>query len=147
MKDKTVAALLAFFLGWAGVHKFYLRQPGLGLVYLVFAVTGVPFILSMIDFLVLALMDGDEFNRRHNNALPMGVTVNMLPPGQYPPAYPPHPYAGRPIPQPPPPPPRPSSLDPDELGRKLEKLNELRISGLLTEEEFNDQKARLLGQL
>ena len=33
----------------------------------------------------------------------------------------------------------------DQLKNELEKLNELRISGLLTEEEFAQQKARLLG--
>ena len=28
MKDKTTAALLAFFLGGFGVHKFYLGEKG-----------------------------------------------------------------------------------------------------------------------
>jgi hypothetical protein len=35
----------------------------------------------------------------------------------------------------------------DQLKGELEKLNELRISGLLTEEEFAQQKARLLGTI
>lgn len=171
MKDKTVAALLAFFLGWAGVHKFYLRQPLSGVLYILFAWTTIPIILSMIDFLVLALMDNDEFNRRYNYALAPAITVNMLPPayaqnvrpsspyGPQPPMGHPmqggHGHHGGPAPTngvgpyaTPPMATQPvSSLDPEELGRKLEKLNELRISGLLTEEEFSAQKARLLNQM
>ena len=34
MKDKTTAAILAFFLGGFGVHKFYLGESGLGIIYL-----------------------------------------------------------------------------------------------------------------
>ena len=63
MKDKNVAAVLALFLGWFGVHKFYLGRIGAGIVYLVFFWTMIPALLGMIDFFVLALMDNDEFNR------------------------------------------------------------------------------------
>ena len=35
----------------------------------------------------------------------------------------------------------------DDIVAKLEKLNELRIAGLLTDEEFAQQKARILDQL
>jgi hypothetical protein len=40
-----------------------------------------------------------------------------------------------------------SPLSPDDLVAKLEKLNELRIAGLLTEEEFSAQKVRLLSRV
>lgn len=33
-KNKTVAALLAIFLGGFGIHKFYLQKTGTGLLYL-----------------------------------------------------------------------------------------------------------------
>ncbi|MGM9508565.1 TM2 domain-containing protein [Larkinella sp. GY13] len=36
MKSKSTAALLAFFLGGLGIHKFYLRQTGWGVAYLLF---------------------------------------------------------------------------------------------------------------
>ena len=167
MKDKNVAAVLALFLGWFGVHKFYLGRIGAGIVYLVFFWTTIPALLGLIDFFVLALMDSDTFNRRYNPMVAMPpVVVNMLPPAQQP-GYPghghPHPYTQQPQygpqygqPQGPHPgygphaaPSSPSapSLSPDELAANLQKLNELRISGLLTEEEFNQQKARLLGQM
>lgn len=163
MKDKTTAALLAFFLGPFGIHKFYLGNTAAGVLYLAFCWTFIPTLLTVVDFLVLALMDNEEFNRRYNRALMPPVTVNMLPPapyGAY--GFAPHgmnggmgggmggmgPHAGGPV--------GPfghasgnssSSMDPDELGRRLEKLNELRISGLLTDEEFDAQKARILNQL
>ena len=33
-KSKVVAALLCFFFGWLGGHKFYLGFPKLGVIYL-----------------------------------------------------------------------------------------------------------------
>ena len=33
MKDKNIAAILAFFFGWMGAHKFYLGQIGSGVVF------------------------------------------------------------------------------------------------------------------
>src|SRR5688572_13869226 len=92
MKDKNVAAILALFLGGLGVHKFYLGRIGAGVLYLVFSLTFIPWILGLIDFFVLALMDHDEFHRRFNGSRTLGpgpVVVNMLPPHPgYNPGYP-----------------------------------------------------------
>ncbi|MBX7081647.1 MAG: NINE protein [Nannocystaceae bacterium] len=169
MKDKSTAAILALFMGGLGVHKFYLGRIGAGLVYLVFSLTFIPAILGLIDFFILALMDPDEFNRRYNGTAlgPASVVVNMLPPGHYPQAgyyppgqYPPGQYPPGQYPPgyyPPgvvPPPGYPQQpqaarapRSADELARELEKLNELRIAGLLTDDEFNAQKAKLLASM
>lgn len=204
MKDKNIAAILAFFFGWMGAHKFYLGQIGSGVVYLAFSWTAIPLFVSFIEFIILALMDKDEFQRRFNGSHTLAaspVIVNMLPPAPnfYPPAqqpapgYPPgmypqggYPQAGYPQPYPPgvyPPGVYPQGMYPqgsypqgsypqpyppgvypqpapgtgpfaavpqqpqlDVVGR-LEKLNELRIAGLLTDEEFAQQKARILDQM
>ncbi|MEO6131773.1 MAG: NINE protein [Saprospiraceae bacterium] len=70
MKNKNTAGLLALFLGWAGVHRFYLGQTGLGILYfcLIFLSFGtIPFVLGLIDGFVLLTMDENEFNRKYNS--------------------------------------------------------------------------------
>lgn len=51
-KDRTAAILLAFFLGGIGAHKFYLGQPGLGILYLLFCWTLVPGLVALIEGLI-----------------------------------------------------------------------------------------------
>lgn len=174
MKDKSTAAILALFLGTIGVHKFYLGRIGAGIAYFIFSFTFIPAILGVIDFFVLALMENDEFNRRYNStpSLAPGVVVNMLPPGYPPPGYPPPypqpgypPQGAYPYPPPYPPPPMQPGYPPppqqqqqqqqapqqvrtmEELAAQLERLNELRIAGLLTDDEFAQQKSRLLASM
>ncbi len=153
MKDKNIAAILAFFLGNLGGHKFYLGQFGAGVLYLMFSWTFIPWAISFIEFIMLALMDQAEFDRRFNGRNVVTgnhpVVMNMLPPpGYVPPGYvygmPPHGY-GMPA-QPGQPTSRGHNSVPD-LVSQLEKLNELRIAGLLTEDEFNRQKTKLLDSM
>ncbi|MEO0775861.1 MAG: TM2 domain-containing protein, partial [Bacteroidota bacterium] len=62
MKDKTIAAVLALFLGYFGAHRFYLRQTGLGILYFFLAFTGISFLLSFIDFFRFLFMDQQRFD-------------------------------------------------------------------------------------
>ncbi len=48
-------------------------------------------------------------------------------------------------PPPPPPPPAPASAGQDEVIEQLTKLGELHSQGILTDEEFAAQKAKVLG--
>lgn len=66
MKDKTVAALLALFLGGIGVHRFYLNQIGLGLFYLVFCWTFVPTVIAFIDMIMFFSFSQEKFDARYN---------------------------------------------------------------------------------
>lgn len=73
MKDKTVAILLAFFLGFFGIHKFYLGENLAGILYFIFSWTLIPGILAFFDFLGLLLMSEQVFQGRYNGAaLPAG---------------------------------------------------------------------------
>lgn len=48
-KNKTVAILLALFLGGLGAHKFYLERPGIAMMYLLLCWTFVPTVVSLIE--------------------------------------------------------------------------------------------------
>ena len=56
-------------------------------------------------------------------------------------APPPQQYA----PPPPPPPPAPVAAPPEDPITQIERLGALKAQGLITEEEFNAQKAKILG--
>jgi TM2 domain-containing membrane protein YozV len=58
--------MLSFFLGGLGIHKFYLGQPGLGLLYAVFCWTFVPMILGAIEGIMFLTMSDATFNERYN---------------------------------------------------------------------------------
>src|ERR1700685_948154 len=48
-RDEVVGILLALFLGTFGIHHFYLRRTGLGILYCCFFWTGIPAILGFIE--------------------------------------------------------------------------------------------------
>lgn len=66
-RNRVVAALLAFFVGGFGIHKFYLGQTGLGILYLVFFWTFIPFIVAFIEFIMLLVMSDETFDRKFGN--------------------------------------------------------------------------------
>jgi hypothetical protein len=48
-RDEVVGILLALFLGTFGVHHFYMRRTGLGILYCCFFWTGITAILGLIE--------------------------------------------------------------------------------------------------
>jgi TM2 domain-containing membrane protein YozV len=48
-RDEVVGILLALFLGSFGLHHFYLRRTGLGILYLCFCWTAIPGFLGLIE--------------------------------------------------------------------------------------------------
>ncbi len=48
-RDEIVGILLALFLGTFGIHHFYLRRTGLGILYCCFFWSGIPAILGFIE--------------------------------------------------------------------------------------------------
>jgi TM2 domain-containing membrane protein YozV len=66
LKDKTIATVLAFFLGGLGVHKFYLGETTGGILYLIFCWTLIPGILAFFDFIGLLITSDQAFNIKYN---------------------------------------------------------------------------------
>ena len=66
MKSKSTTALLAFFLGGLGIHRFYLGQNVMGLLYLVFCWTFIPALIALFDFFVFIFMSESRFNYKYN---------------------------------------------------------------------------------
>ena len=82
MKEKIIAALLAFFLGEWGIHKFYLNEQEQGKKYLTWCAVGIllsPVLIGLIPLVVLLVkklidcftilfMTDQEFNEKYNNS-------------------------------------------------------------------------------
>lgn len=67
IKSRVTGALLAFFLGGLGVHKFYCGKIGLGLLYLIFFWTWIPALVALVEgilFLTNTSTD-EEFTRKY----------------------------------------------------------------------------------
>ena len=59
------AALLAFFLGGLGAHKFYLGKVGQGFLYLIFCWTFIPAIVAFIEFFIYLSTSDEDFARKY----------------------------------------------------------------------------------
>jgi hypothetical protein len=92
-RDEVVGILLALFLGGFGIHHFYLRRTGLGILYACFCWTPFPWVLGFIECF---FMPGRvrEFNAIQAAGIaaalgismpgygyPMNVAVNVPPSG------------------------------------------------------------------
>lgn len=60
-KSRLMAAILAFLLGGIGIHKFYLGQTAMGVVYLLFSWTFIPMFISWIEGVVYLLSSERAF--------------------------------------------------------------------------------------
>lgn len=56
--DRVIAALLAFFLGLLGAHKFYLGQTQMGALYLILNLVFFLTIIVPLIFLVICIIEG-----------------------------------------------------------------------------------------
>ena len=60
LKSKIVFVLLALFVGGLGIHRMYLGNWGLGILYLLFCWTGVPMFIALGEAIVIGLDKNDE---------------------------------------------------------------------------------------
>ncbi len=74
-KNTTTAILLAFLLGGLGIHKFYLEDTTWGVIYLLFACTGIPAFIAFIDMFTISSKVG-KYNEKKaaELAMMMGAT-------------------------------------------------------------------------
>jgi TM2 domain-containing membrane protein YozV len=66
MKSKVAAGVLGIVLGGFGVHRFYLGQVGLGILYLLFFWTGIPWLIGWVDGIIMLTSDDEAFNFKYN---------------------------------------------------------------------------------
>jgi TM2 domain-containing membrane protein YozV/ribosomal protein L40E len=71
-RDEVVGILLALFLGTFGVHHFYLRRTGLGILYCCIFWSGIP---SLLGFIECFFMPGRV---REFNAIQAAGIASML---------------------------------------------------------------------
>lgn len=65
-RKRVVAALLAFFVGGIGIHKFYLGKAGQGILYLLFSWTGIPMFIGFIEGLIYLFMSDKSFEEKYS---------------------------------------------------------------------------------
>lgn len=70
-KSKTLAAVLAFFLGGFGVHRLYLGQWW-GLIYLLLFWTMIPGLIAFVEFIVFLLSNQQRWDQKYNEGRPAG---------------------------------------------------------------------------
>lgn len=66
-KSRIAAALLAFFLGGVGIHKFYLGQVRAGIIYLIFFWTLIPAIIAFVEFILFLTMSDEMFDQKYGH--------------------------------------------------------------------------------
>ena len=64
-KSRIAAALLAFFLGGVGAHKFYLGRIAAGFLYLLFCWTFIPAIVAFVEMIIYLTMTDEAFAEKY----------------------------------------------------------------------------------
>jgi len=142
MRNKTTAALLAFFLGGFGGQYFYLGRAGAGIASILFCWTFIPCFIALYHFIKFLTMSDEAFNREYNREymLMAAMPVQVVPVT--------HTLASAPA--------APAvrnigssaasvaSSSAGTLTDELERLFALKEKGALTEEEYIVRKAKIL---
>ncbi|MDX2215128.1 MAG: NINE protein [Oculatellaceae cyanobacterium bins.114] len=123
-KTKKFAVLLAFLSvvsPLSGFHKFYLRQPGWGILYLLLSWTFVPKIASVIEGVWYLAQDQTEFDTNFN----AGQVLQSASPAV-------------------------EVVDPVQVSAiadALRQIDTLRQDGLISEYEFEQKRRQLLDRI
>ncbi|GAA3953730.1 NINE protein [Hymenobacter algoricola] len=75
MKNRTTAAIIAFFLGGFGGQFFYLGRAGTGVICILFCWTFIPAFIALYHFIKFLTMTDEAFNAEYNGGMsPMGYS-------------------------------------------------------------------------
>ena len=79
-KSRVAAIVLALFLGWLGIHKFYLGKVALGVLYLVFFWTAIPGFIAWIEAILYLLKSDEDWAREYGGSVERtpGIAVGCL---------------------------------------------------------------------
>ncbi|PSO50594.1 MAG: hypothetical protein BRC40_14515 [Cyanobacteria bacterium QH_8_48_120] len=125
-KNRKVSALLALVgvvTPLVGLHKFYLRQPLWGILYVLLFATPIPHVASAIEAFWYLAQEPENFDRRFN----FGVASDSA-------------LASKDS----------ASIDPNRVGATadaLRQLEQLRQEGLISEYEFEQKRRQLLDDI
>ncbi len=128
MKSKSTAIIICFFLGSIGIHKFYLGENLAGILYLLFCWTGIPALIAFVDFFSLIFMSDTDFNIKYNKGIAGGYSggvVSVQIGGG---------YSG-------------GAVSAQDATRALADLKKLYDSGVITAEEYEEKRQKLLKSL
>jgi TM2 domain-containing membrane protein YozV len=64
-----MAIVLALLLGGIGAHKFYLRRPGTGILYILFSWTMIPAAVAFIEGLSYLFLTDAEFSEKYGEGV------------------------------------------------------------------------------
>lgn len=80
--NKIVLLLLTFFLGFLGIHKFYLARYWQGFIYLLFSWTLIPGLVALVEFVRYAVTDENSLKDRYATTgnTPLIVLMAVLAP-------------------------------------------------------------------
>ncbi len=67
MKIRNQAILLSIFFGIFGIHRFYLNQRKLGILYFLFSWTLIPAFIGIIDAIIWAFWTQNQWDKKFNN--------------------------------------------------------------------------------
>ncbi len=66
-KSRITAALLALFLGYFGIHKFYLGQTFQGVLYLCFCWTAIPAFIAFVECIIYLCQSDESFANKYSS--------------------------------------------------------------------------------
>lgn len=143
MKDKTVAGLFALFLGVLGIHWFYLGRIGRGVLYLILTVLlwwtvwelVILGIINLIEGIIFLCKDQDEFDLIYNKGR---SNFYHSPSNQVNPLQSSYSFSqfSQQVSQ--------NKVKNKGKGEQLLELKALLDKGILTQEEFDNEKKKIL---